>query len=41
MTRILTTALQVFMFLGVLACMRLMWHDLKADLQEMKKDLLK
>lgn len=41
MTRIITTALQVIMFLGVLACMRLMWHDLKEDLQEMKNDLRK
>jgi hypothetical protein len=39
MTRIITTILQVVMFLGVLTCMSLMWQDLKADLQEIKNDL--
>jgi len=39
MSRLLTTVVQVMMFLGVLACLRLMWYDLKKDLQEMKNDL--
>ena len=40
MTRIITIVLQVTMFLGVLACFSLMWQDLKADLAEIKNDLL-
>jgi hypothetical protein len=40
MSRIITTVVQVILFLGVLACLSLMWQDLKADLREMKNDLL-
>ena len=41
MSRVLTTIVQVILFLGVLACFRLMWQDLKADLVEIKNDLRK
>lgn len=41
MSRIITTVVQVILFLGVLSCFRLMWQDLKADLQEIKNDLRK
>jgi hypothetical protein len=40
MTRFITTVIQITLFLGVLACLSLMWQDLKTDLQEIKKDLL-
>jgi hypothetical protein len=40
MTRIITTAVQLLLFFGVLACLRLMWHDLKTDLAEIKNDLM-
>ena len=40
MSRVLTTIVQVILFLGVLACFRLMWQDLKSDLAEIKNDLL-
>jgi hypothetical protein len=39
MSRIITTVVQVILFLGVLTCLSLMWQDLKADLQEIKNDL--
>jgi hypothetical protein len=41
MSRFITTVVQVILFLGVLSCFRLMWQDLKADLQEIKNDLRK
>jgi len=41
MSRFITTIVQVILFLGVLACFRLMWQDIKADLAEIKKDLRK
>jgi hypothetical protein len=41
MTRIITTVIQITLFLGVLACLSLMWQDLKTDLAEIKNDLLK
>jgi len=41
MSRILTTLVQLTLFLGVLACFRLMWQDLKNDLAEIKNDLRK
>lgn len=41
MSRVITTIVQVILFLGVLACFRLMWQDLKADLVEIKNDLRK
>jgi hypothetical protein len=41
MSRFLTTLVQLTLFLGVLFCFRLMWQDLKADLQEIKNDLRK
>jgi hypothetical protein len=40
MSRIITTIVQITLFLGVLACLSLMWQDLKADLHEIKNDLL-
>jgi hypothetical protein len=40
MSRIITTVVQVFLFLGLVACLSFMWQDLKADLREMKNDLL-
>jgi hypothetical protein len=39
MNRFITTIVQIFLFLSVFACLRLMWQDLKADLQEIKNDL--
>jgi hypothetical protein len=39
MTRIITTVIQITLFFGVLACLSLMWQDLKEDLREIKKDL--
>ena len=39
MNRILTTLVQLMLFGGVLACLRLMWYDLKQDIDEIKKDL--
>jgi len=41
MSRVITTIVQVILFLGVLACFRLMWQDLKDDLVEIKNDLRK
>jgi hypothetical protein len=41
MTRFITTVVQIILFLGVLSCFRLMWQDLKTDLQEIKNDLRK
>jgi hypothetical protein len=41
MSRFITIIVQVILFLGVLACFRLMWQDLKADLAEIKNDLRK
>jgi hypothetical protein len=40
MSRIITTVVQVILFLGVLTCLSLMWQDLKTDLAEIKNDLL-
>jgi hypothetical protein len=39
MTRIITTVVQIILFLGLLTCLSLMWQDLKTDLQEIKNDL--
>jgi len=41
MSRFITTLVQLTLFLGVLACFRLMWQDLKNDLAEIKNDLRK
>lgn len=41
MNRILTTLVQLMLFGGVIACLRLMWYDLKVDLNEIKKELRK
>ena len=41
MNRIITTLVQLMLFGGALACLRLMWYDLKKDLDEIKKDLRK
>jgi hypothetical protein len=41
MSRVLTTIVQVILFLGVVACFSFMWQDLKADLAEIKNDLRK
>ena len=41
MNRILTTLVQLFIAGGAFACLRLMWYDLKKDLDEIKKDLRK
>ena len=41
MSRFITTLVQISLFLGVLACFRLMWQDIKADLAEIKNDLRK
>jgi hypothetical protein len=40
MSRFITTVVQIILFLGVISCLSLMWHDLKTDLAEMKNDLL-
>ena len=37
--RISTTLVQLTLFFGVIACLRLMWEDLKKDFVEIKKDL--
>jgi len=39
MSRIITTIVQIILFLGLLTCLSLMWQDLKTDLQEIKNDL--
>jgi hypothetical protein len=39
MSRIITTVVQIILFLGLLTCLSLMWQDLKTDLQEIKNDL--
>jgi len=39
--RILTTLVQLALVGGCLAVIRLMWFDLKQDLNEIKKDLRK
>ena len=36
MNRILTTLVQLVLVGGAFACMRLMWQDLKQDMQDMK-----
>jgi hypothetical protein len=41
MSRFITTLVQIVLFLGVISCFRLMWQDLKTDLQEIKNDLRK
>jgi hypothetical protein len=41
MNRVLTTIVQLFLVLGTLAVLRLMWQDLKHDLIEIKNDLRK
>lgn len=41
MNRILTTLVQLFIAGGAFACLRLMWQDLKTDMQEIKNDLRK
>ena len=41
MNRILTILVQLILVGGVIACLRLMWYDLKVDLNEIKKDLRK
>ena len=41
MNRILTTIVQLVIAGGAFACLRLMWYDLKVDLNEIKKDLRK
>jgi len=38
--RILTTLVQLALVGGAFACMRLMWHDLKQDIAEIKNDLV-
>jgi hypothetical protein len=40
MSRVLTTIVQLFLVGSVLILGRMMWPDLKTDLQEMKNDLL-
>lgn len=39
--RIYTTIVQLFLVGGVIACVRLMWQDIKQDLQDIKNDLKK
>jgi hypothetical protein len=39
MNRLLTTLVQLFLVLGTVAVIRLMWQDLKQDLKEIKNDL--
>jgi hypothetical protein len=39
MNRFITTLVQLMLFGGALVCLRLMWSDLKTDLQEIKNDL--
>lgn len=39
MNRVLTTIVQLMLAGGVFILLRMMWQDLKADLQEMKNDL--
>ena len=41
MSRVITTIVQITLFFGVVACLRLMWGDLKSDLREIKNDLRK
>jgi len=41
MNRLLTTMVQIFLVLGTWAVARLMWHELRADWQEIKNDLRK
>jgi hypothetical protein len=41
MNRIITTLVQLVLVGGAFACLRLMWQDLKADMQEIKNDLRK
>ena len=41
MNRIITTIVQLVLVGGCLAVIRLMWFDLKTDLNEIKKDLRK
>jgi hypothetical protein len=37
--RILTSIVQLFLVGGALILLRMMWHELKVDMQEMKNDL--
>jgi len=41
MNRILTTLVQLMLVGGAFVVMRLMWQDLKHDMQEIKNDLRK
>ena len=41
MNRILTTLVQLMLVGGAFVCLRLMWQDLKHDMQEIKNDLRK
>jgi hypothetical protein len=41
MNRLLTTAVQLFLLVSVIYCLRLMWADLKHDVTETIKDLRK
>jgi len=39
MNRVLTTIVQLMLAGGAIILIRMMWHDLKNDLQEIKNDL--
>jgi hypothetical protein len=41
MSRVLTSAVQLFLLASVVYCVRLMWADLKHDVTETIKDLKK
>ena len=36
MNRLLTTIVQIFLIGGSIACIRLMWHDIKRDIKEIR-----
>lgn len=39
LNRILTTLVQLMLVGGATVCVRMMWQDIKTDLQEIKNDL--
>jgi len=41
MSRVITTIVQLFIAGGAIACVALMWQDIKQDIKEIKNDLRK